>query len=133
MNLETKKLMEQWEYIQGGLLFIDETDPQPEGSVLALAAKELKQYIFSLSTVQKEALELIDALKLSEPASPYETLPVSFQILLDKDISYLVDDPADFDESYGSAAMAKFYRYVSNYLKIHSDLPAAMEAISAGQ
>lgn len=127
MKLETKKLMESWEYIQGGLFFIDETDPRPEGSVLELARKELKAYILSLSSVQKDALELLDDLQLKESLH-FEDVPESLKILTRQDIAYLKDDPEVFDESFGSLAMAMFYRYVSDYLKIPSDVPERMKA-----
>ena len=126
MNLETKKLMETWEYIQGGLFFIDETDPRPEGSVLELAQKELKAYILSLSSVQTNALELIDVLQLKE-SLPFEEIPESLKILTKQDIAYLKEDPQVFDESFGSLSMAMFYKYVSDYLKIPSDIPQQMK------
>ena len=50
-SLEELKLAESWEYIQGGLLFLDET-----GETLSQANGELKRYINSLSWIRKPRL-----------------------------------------------------------------------------
>ena len=126
MDLETKKLAEQWEYIQGGLFFLDESDPNPEGSCLVLGQGELKKYILSLSALMPKALELIEVLHLDVPAKDYEAVPASMIRLLASDIRYLKEEPAPMDESFGSLAMAAFYQYVSNYLAIPSDTPKKM-------
>ena len=125
MKLETKKLAEKWEYIQGGLLFIDETEDSPD-SCLSIANGELKHYINSLSSVQQEAAELIEELHLTDASKAYTEVPESFLTLLEHDIAYLSEDPAVMDESYGSMAMIAFYRHVSDFLKIPSSLPDMM-------
>ena len=63
MNVEfIKKLMENWEYIQGGLLFLDETTDRND-RCLELAQGELKHYINTLSVLQPKASSLIEALR----------------------------------------------------------------------
>ncbi len=122
-SLEELKLAESWEYIQGGLLFLDET-----GEALAQANGELKRYINSLSAMDPKAAALISRLKLTDPEQPFEDVPVSLMKMLEQDIGYLREDPAVFDESFGSAAMAAFYGYVSKYLNISSEVPFRMRA-----
>lgn len=122
-SLEELKLAESWEYIQGGLLFFDET-----GDTLAQANGELKRYINSLSAMDPKAAALISRLKLTDPEQPFEDVPASLMKMLEQDIEYLREDPAVFDESYGSAAMAAFYGYVSKYLNISSEVPFRMRA-----
>ena len=122
-SLEELKLAESWEYIQGGLLFLDET-----GDTLAQANGELKRYINSLSAMDPKAAALISRLKLTDPEQPFEDVPASLMKMLEQDIEYLREDPAVFDESYGSAAMAAFYGYVSKYLNISSEVPFRMRA-----
>lgn len=126
MDLEIKKLAEKWEYIQGGLLFIDETEDKTR-NCLDTADGELRYYINKLSSIQQKASELIDALKLTVPSRSFEEIPESFLILLEQDITYLAEDPAVMDESYGSLAMVAFYKHVSDYLNIPSEIPGAMQ------
>ena len=122
-SLEELKLAESWEYIQGGFLFLDET-----GEALAQANGELKRYINSLSAMDPKAAALIGRLKLTDPEQPFEDVPASLMKMLEQDIEYLREDPAVFDESFGSAAMAAFYGYVSKYLNISSEVPFRMRA-----
>ena len=126
MDLEIKKLMENWEYIQGGLLFLDETTERAD-HCLELAQGELKHYINTLSVLQPKASSLIEALRLDCEERSYKDIPESFRILLDQDISYLKEDPSVMDVSYGSAAMAAFYEQVSGYLGIPSQTPGRMK------
>ena len=122
-SLEELKLAESWEYIQGGFLFLDET-----GEALAQANGELKRYINSLSAMDPKAAALISRLKLTDPEQPFEDVPASLKKMLEQDIEYLREDPSVFDESFGSAAMAAFYGYVSKYLNISSEVPFRMRA-----
>ena len=126
MDLEIKKLMENWEYIQGGLLFLAETTERAD-HCLELAQGELKHYINTLSVLQPKASSLIEALRLDCEERSYKDIPESFRILLDQDISYLKEDPSVMDVSYGSAAMAAFYEQVSGYLGIPSQTPGKMK------
>ena len=125
MNLEIKKLIEKWEYIQGGLYYIDELHEGTDS--LDTAAGELKHYINTLSSVQPEAAELIDALKLKQASLTFADVPESFRILLKQDIEYLKEDPADLDEAFGSMAIIAFYRHVLAYLNIPSEIPSRMK------
>ena len=122
-SLEELKLAESWEYIQGGLLFLDET-----GETLAQANGELKRYINSLSSMDPKAAALISRLKLTDPEQAFDDVPASLLKMLEQDIAYLKENPEIFDESYGSAAMAAFYGYVSKYLNISSEVPFRMRA-----
>lgn len=125
MNLEIKKLAEKWEYIQGGLYYIDEVY---EGTnSLAKANGELKHYINTLSSVQPEAAELIDVLNLKDASVSFQDVPESFRILLKQDMEYLKEDPSEMDEAFGSMAIIAFYKHVSDYLKIPSDIPEHMK------
>ena len=126
MDLEIKKLMENWEYIQGGLLFLDETADRND-RCLELAQGELKHYINTLSVLQPKASSLIEALRLECEERSYKDIPESFRILLEQDISYLKENPSVMDVSYGSAAMAAFYEQVSGYLGIPSPTPGTMK------
>ncbi len=126
MDLEIKKLEENWEYIQGGLFFLDETAERTE-SCLELAKGELKHYINTLSVLETKASHLIDALHLDSTERNFEEIPESFRILLDQDIAYLKEDPSVMDVSFGSAAMAAFYEQVSKYLGIPSQVPSKMK------
>ena len=122
-SLEELKLAESWEYIQGGFLFLDET-----GEALARANGELKRYINSLSVMEPKAAALISRLKLTDPEQAFEDVPESLKQITEQDISYLKEDPADVDESYGSLAMAAFYGYVSEYLLIPTPVPERMKS-----
>lgn len=120
-SLEELKLAESWEYIQGGLLFLDET-----GKALALANGELKRYINSLTAMDPKAAALISRLKLNDPEQAFDTVPASLKQLTAQDIEYLKEDPAVLDESFGSVAMADFYGYAAKYLNVYSEVPKAM-------
>ena len=122
MDLEELKFAETWEYIQGGFLFLDES-----GSALALANGELKRYINSLSSVQPKAVSLIRRLRLEDREQAFEDVPASLKRILREDIAYIKQDPSDLDESFASVAMTAFYRRVSDYLNIPSDIPARMK------
>ena len=120
-SLEELKLAESWEYIQGGLLLLDET-----GKALALANGELKRYINSLTAMDPKAAALISRLKLNDPEQAFDTVPASLIQLTAQDIEYLKEDPAVLDESFGSVAMADFYGYTAKYLNVYSEVPKAM-------
>ena len=127
MSLEIKKLAESWEYIQGGFLFLDETIPGEENA-LALANGELKYFIRSLSALLPEAKTLVEQLHLSEAERPFDSIPESLRIMLKQDLQFLKEDPAVYDESFGSIALVRFYERVSSFLNIPSPFPAAMRS-----
>ena len=127
MSLDLKSLLEKWEYIQGGLLFLDETGACPEFSLLALGRGELRSFIASLTVTDLRGKELIDYLNLHEDPRPFEEIPVSLQYLLDQDLEWLKEEGGDFDTSYGSVTMALFYESVRQYLGYPSSKPGKMK------
>ena len=126
MNLDELKLAESWEYIQGGFLFLDETSPASDESSLLLARRELKYYLTTLSAVDKRMVSLVSRLHLTEESQPFEKVPSSLKRMLVQDIAQLKEEPDVLDESYGSLALASFYRSAADYLQSSSPVPAAM-------
>ncbi len=122
MSLEELKLAETWEYIQGGFLFLDES-----GNALAEVNGELKHYINTLSSVQSAAGALIERLHLTDPERSYDEIPESLKRILKQDIAYIKEEPSNLDESFASIALTAFYRRVSDYLHVPSDLPDHMK------
>ncbi len=125
MNLDELKLAELWEYIEGGILFLDETSENEEPS-LPLARSELNYYLVSLSPLDTRTQSLISRLHIGRESTPFHEVPESLKRMLESDIRTLKEDPAEFDESYGSIAMAAFYQKAADYLQTESYVPAAM-------
>lgn len=125
MNLDELKLAELWEYIEGGFLFLDETS-ENEVPSLPLARSELNYYLVSLSPLDTRTQSLISRLHIGRESTPFHEVPESLKRMLEADIRTLKEDPAEFDESYGSIAMAAFYQKVADYLQADSYVPAAM-------
>ena len=127
MNLEVKKLAEQWEYIQGGFLFLQETGPKEAENALALADGELSYYISTLSADAHRTEALKEGLNLTSSAIAYEEVPLSLVLMSDQDISFVKEEGGAVDESYGSVALVKFYQYVRDYLKVPSSACGKMK------
>ena len=133
MNLELKKLAENWEYIQGGFLFLDETSERKDRSLLALAKGELRYFITSLTAVDQRAAEMIDYLNLTEDAVSFEEVPESLKEILAQDIAWLKEEGGEYDASFGSLAMILFYESVCRYLNISSSKPESMRNYAESQ
>ena len=128
MDLEIKKLREQWEYLQGGFLFLQESGAAGAENALALADGELRYYIDSLTVLDQSAKALKEELSLSEPAAAFDEIPVSLSLMTDQDIAFAAEEGEAIDASYGSVALVLFYGYVRDYLKVPSVCPGKMRA-----
>ena len=127
MDLEIKKLREQWEYLQGGFLFLQESGAANAENALALADGELRYYIDSLTVVDQNAEALKEELGLSA-AVPFDEVPSSLALMTDQDIGIAKDEGEAVDATYGSVALVLFYGYVRDYLKVPSVCPGKMRA-----
>ncbi len=127
MDLEIKKLREQWEYLQGGFLFLQESGVKEAENALALADGELCFYIDSLTVVDKNAAALKEELGLTESAA-FDEVPASLRLMTDHDIAYAEEEGETIDASYGSVALVLFYGYVRDYLKVPSPVSGKMRA-----
>ena len=120
MNLELKKLAENWEYIQGGFLFLDENSAESDRNHLALANGELRYFIATLNAADLRAAEMIDALNLTEDSVPFDEIPESLKQMLSQDIAWLKEEGGEYDASFASLAMILFYESVCRYLNLSS-------------
>lgn len=127
MNLEIKKLKEQWEYIQGGFLFLEESGAEEVKGALALANGELRYYIGTLSAVDQKAEALRLGLELIDPSVSFEEIPASLRLMTDQDIAFAREEGGMIDGAYGCVALAQFYGYVRDFLQFPSVTPGKMK------
>lgn len=126
--MELQKLTERWNYIRGGFWYIDEHRMADRADTLGLAEAELAAFLQTITPGHEEkAKEISASLNLNREPQTFDPLPVSFEIMLRCDNSWLVSEPSTpLDPEFGSVAMAVLGMEIAELLGAKSTLPEAM-------